>query len=164
MKPTPLKPAWRTYFAGLAAYVATKSDDNSRQCGAVIIGPGKEVRSTGFNGLPAGVEHAAGRYERPAKYAYTEHAERNAIYLAARHGASTDGCAMFVNQHPCADCARAIIQAGIRALYCPWPNMTHPRWGESFKAAKEMMIEAGVELNYMNASYFRLTADMGQEV
>jgi dCMP deaminase len=106
------------YFLNLAKAVSTGSKDRSTQVGAVIIGPNKEIRSTGFNGFPIGVNDLAGeRHLRPAKYKFTEHAERNAIFLAARHGTPLDGCSLYCTLPPCADCARAIIQAGIKKVY-----------------------------------------------
>jgi dCMP deaminase len=106
------------YFLNLAKAVSTGSKDQSTQVGAVIIGPNKEIRSTGFNGFPIGVNDLAGeRHLRPTKYKFTEHAERNAIFLAARHGTPLDGCSLYCTLPPCADCARAIIQAGIKKVY-----------------------------------------------
>ena len=64
----------------------------------MIVGPDRVIRSTGFNGLVRGVDDdVALRRERPAKYSWTEHAERNAIYNAARLGISILGCASYIN-------------------------------------------------------------------
>jgi dCMP deaminase len=101
----------------------------------------------GYNGFPRGCDDSvASRYERPDKYLYTEHAERNAIYHAARHGVTLKGCSMYVTLFPCADCARGIIQAGIKKLYSPTPDVDHERWGIHFKTSLVMLEEANVEV------------------
>ena len=74
---------WDQYFFDIVNVVKEKSKDRSTKVGAIIVGPDQGVRSTGFNGFPRGVnDNVDARHERPAKYLYTEHAERNAIYNA----------------------------------------------------------------------------------
>lgn len=108
---------WDDFFLGLAGYVSQKSKDQSTKVGAVIVGPDHEVLSLGWNGFPRGVDdNVQERHERPAKYEWTEHAERNAIYNAARHGIALRGATIYVTHAPCAACARAIVQSGIRAV------------------------------------------------
>lgn len=108
---------WNKYFLNLAANVALKSKDESSKIGVVIVGPGHEIRSTGYNGFPRGMnDDDPAKQARPMKYKYFEHAERNAIYNAARFGAPVEGCTMYCLWPPCSDCARAIIQAGIVKL------------------------------------------------
>jgi dCMP deaminase len=136
---------WDKKFMGLAEHFSTWSKDQSRKVGAVIVGPSHEVLPTGYNGFPRGLnDNLQSRHDRPAKYLYTEHAERNAIYNCARNGVSTHGCSMYVNWAPCADCARAIIQSGIMEVISPEPDWNHPRWGENFRVAREMLHECGV--------------------
>lgn len=143
-----MTPSWQTYFTIMADLAASRSKDPSRKVGAIIVGPHLEVRATGYNGIPRNVADLPERMQRPAKYLWTEHAERNAIYNAALTGVSTQGCTLFVQYHPCADCARAIIQSGIAGVYCPPPDM-QPRWSDSMTAASLMLAEAGVEVNYI---------------
>src|SRR5260370_34651295 len=101
----------------LAREIARWSKDRSGGVGCVIVGPDNEVRSTGFNGFPRGVnDEVESRHERPAKYKWTEHAERNAIYNAARVGIPIEGCRIYLPWFPCMECARAIIQTGIVEL------------------------------------------------
>ncbi len=114
--------SWDTYFINMAMHVATKSKDRSTVVGAIIVGPDHEIRSTGYNGFPRGVDDDIdSRHERPEKYSWTEHAERNAIYNAARVGIATKGCTMYINWEPspCDDCSRAIVQSGITTVIGP---------------------------------------------
>lgn len=139
---------WNEYFLRVANLVAQKSKDRHKKIGAVIVGEGHEIRSTGFNGFPRGVDDDVdARHERPAKYAWTEHAERNAIYNAARNGTHTNGTTLYLScWYPCADCARAVIQAGIARIVCSrsWKNKLNSRWTESCNIGMEMLHEAGV--------------------
>ena len=90
------------------------------------------------------------RHERPLKYKWTEHAERNAIYSVARNGGpALKGCKIYVPWFPCVDCSRAIIQAGISTLYAYEPDFNDPRWGEDFRISAEMLTEAGVLILYV---------------
>lgn len=146
-----MRQTWDDYFMDLSGKVASRSKDRSNQVGAVAVGPDKEVRSTGYNGFPRGVkDDVEERHQRPAKYLWAEHAERNAVYNAARMGTSLKGCTLYVKSvpeplPPCADCARAIIQAGIVKLVCE-KAVIPERWLEQCLAAFDMLKEAGVEV------------------
>ncbi len=140
---------WNIYFIDMANLVSAKSKDRSTHVGALIVGPDRELRSTGYNGFCRGVDDDINsRHERPEKYMWTEHAERNAIYNAARAQIGTKGCTMYLNWEPkpCADCARAIIQAGI--IKVTGPNKPFPGkgdlWKQSCKIGYQMMLEAGL--------------------
>lgn len=134
----------------LASHVSTWSKDRSTKCGCVIVGPDKEIRSTGYNGMPRGVDdNRDERHIRPTKYLWFEHAERNAIYNAARMGTPLEGCTLYVRWFPCADCARAAIQAGIKRIVCDTIDMNDPknaRWAESMSVVPRMLAEGNVEL------------------
>ena len=112
------KVSWDSTFLALAKVYAARSKDPTSQIGAVIIGPNKEQRAGGYNGMPRGVDDSKPeRYVRPAKYDWFEHAERNAIFNAARIGTAIDGCTLYVSgMTPCMNCARAIIQSGIKEV------------------------------------------------
>lgn len=139
-------------FMRLALEVAQQSNDRSRKVGCVIVGPDNEIRSTGFNSFPQGiVDSVEHRHERPAKYLWTEHAERNAIYNAAKQGVSTNGCKMYLPWFPCVDCSRAIIQAGIKELIAVEPDVGDHRWGSDFAVSLEMLREAGVVLRFVDS-------------
>ena len=139
---------WHDYFISLAEQVALKSKDSTK-VGAVIVGPTHhEIRSVGFNGFPRGVDETiASRWERPTKYLYVEHAERNAILNAARIGIPVHGCHLYLNWEPtpCTDCAKAVIQAGITTLIGPRrPFPKNRDW--SFEVSQTMLTEAGISL------------------
>lgn len=142
---------WDSYFLDIAEVVRQKSKDNSSKIGAVIVGLDNQVVSTGFNGFPRGIEEDdPARWERPIKYQYVAHAERNAIYCAARTGVALRGCTLYLvgmgpPTYPCVECAKAIIQSGITRVvgkgYKPVPES----WVEDLKFAGALLLEAGIE-------------------
>jgi len=109
---------WDQYFLDIANVVKTKSKDIHTQIGVVIVNEDHTIISTGYNSFPRGInDNVPERQERPEKYFWFEHAERNAIYNAARTGVSTLGCTMYMTcGESCTDCARAIINAGITTV------------------------------------------------
>lgn len=111
---------WTEYFRQIAHTIKRKSKDKYTQIGAVIVGTHNEIRSTGYNSFPRGIEDFHDeRQERPEKYFWFSHAETNAIVNAARIGVSTNNCVMYMTcDIPCVDCTRAIINAGIKIIYC----------------------------------------------
>lgn len=143
---------WDSRWMDVAKQAASWSKDRSTKVGAVIVGADNIQLSLGYNGFVRGVaDSAEWKHERPAKYFHTEHAERNAIYNAARHGVVLKNATMFVTMFPCADCMRGIIQCGIRYLVAPRPDMTLEQWAPSWEAAWHMMAEAGVRLRHPRA-------------
>jgi len=142
---------WDKKFIELSNLVATWSKDTNTKVGAVIVDKDNIIMSMGYNGFPRGCDDTiASRFERPDKYLFTEHAERNAIYQAGRHGVSLIGSTIYVTMFPCADCTRAIIQCGISKIIAPEPDVTHERWGTNFVASLEMCDEAKVEVIYID--------------
>ncbi|MFG1370744.1 deaminase [Xanthobacter oligotrophicus] len=133
--------AWDIYLMGFARHAATKSKDPT-QVGAALVGPEGEVRLTAYNGPPRGVEDRPERFVRPAKYLYASHAEANLVAFAAREGIRTAGCAVFVTHHPCAACARSLIQAGVRHIFFGPGTTSMPE--TEFAAAAEMFAEARI--------------------
>jgi dCMP deaminase len=135
--------------------MAGMSRDDKTQVGCVLIGPDKEVLSTGFNGFPRGIrDDVPERYERPAKYMWFEHAERNAIYNAARRGAPLKGTTLIINAPPCTDCARGIIQAGVEEIIYPKDHAFVSRldWQENITTATNMLVEAGVVVSVWDSA------------
>ena len=136
---------WVHRFTKLAHEVSTWSVD-STGVGAIIVGEEKNIISTGFNGAPRGVEETEIRKNQHYKKYFIEHAERNAIFLAK---SSLKGAILFTTHFPCADCARAIIQEGIREVYyCQ--KMEKEHWKESMMASEIMLTEAKVKLHKVN--------------
>lgn len=141
---------WRSRFLGLCDHIAQWSEDRDFKVGAAIVGSGNEIRATGYNGLPRGVQATDdSRLDRPSgeKFFWVEHAERNAIYNAARAGISVSGCTIYVNRFPCADCARAIIQSGISCVQCPPRPENDGKLDHSFDVSETLLREAGISLS-----------------
>jgi dCMP deaminase len=137
---------WDERFMSLAKQVGLWSKDRSTKVGAVIINKNRDIIATGYNGFPRGCDDDLDeRHERPEKYFWAEHAERNAIFAAAKLGHPLDGATVYVtvaDGNPlfsCADCARAMIQSGIREIVADLPDFTNPTWGEDFKRSLTML-------------------------
>jgi len=146
-------PTWDVLFMRMAYMASTKSKDTKTKIGAVIVGPNNEPISFGFNGLPRKVNDLVPmRFERPKKYLYTEHAERNALYSLPRIGAHIPtGSKIFTNGVPCADCGRGIIQTGISEVIVHEPfellfHHLYNNWNDSCEATIEIFEESGVKL------------------
>jgi len=139
---------WDKKWKEILDQVKTWSKDKSTQVSAVIIDEESNTPITfGYNGFPRGCnDDVESRHRRPQKYLWTEHSERNAIYNAAREGKSLKGKTLYVSMFPCADCARAIIQSGLKKVVTPEPNLSLENWGESFEVSLEMMKEVGIEI------------------
>ncbi len=136
---------WDKRFLALASHIAGWSKDPSTQVGCVVVGPDREIRSTGFNGFPRGIEDSIARLEnRELKYPLICHAEENAIMHAARIGISLKGCTAYVTWPPCSRCARSLIQAGVDEVVYPSESEIPGRWGDDFEIAASMMNEAGL--------------------
>ena len=143
---------WTEYFLNIAEQVKLKSKDQSTQIGAVIVGEDKEVLSTGYNSFPRGLDDSLQeRQERPEKYFWMEHAERNAIYNAARIGVSLKNSTIYLTSGlPCMDCARGIVNSGIKIVYCKQVCTTKnkDKWEESQQKSLELLGECGVDVIY----------------
>lgn len=129
------------------------SKDPSTKVGALFLIPDTyQVLSIGYNGMPRNInEKKEERWERPIKYKYVEHAERNAIYNAAYAGTSLKGSVAVVTLFPCADCSRALIQSGIKAVVTEEPRWAEmERWKADWEISMELFNEAGIEIIYVN--------------
>jgi len=143
---------WISYFRNIAHQVKLKSKDVNTKIGAVVVGQDNEIVSTGYNSFPRGINDSfILRQERPEKYYWFEHAERNALYNAARIGVSTKNCKMFLTCGiPCADCARGIINSGITEIYCEdtLSGATGKKWEDHAERSIMMFNEAKVKIYY----------------
>ena len=138
---------WDQYFMTMAYLVAMKSKDESTHCGSVIVDQENHMVSTGYNSFVRGInDNIPKRQERPEKYMWFEHGERNAIYSAANRGNKLKGCKIYVTGVPCADCARAIIQVGIKEVIIESREEFGKEWDDSHKVTIQMFKEAGVDL------------------
>ena len=138
---------WNERFLNLATHISNWSKDPSTKVGCVVVGPDREIRSTGFNGLPRGIEDNDERLNnREIKYPMICHAEENAIMHAARIGISLKDCAAYVTWPPCTRCARSLIQAGIITVIYPKDTEIPDRWVSDFELSINMLKEAGIEL------------------
>lgn len=141
---------WHYRFMEVAKLVATWSKDPSTKTGAIVVGPDREIRATGYNGLVRGVDdNKPERMERPTKYDFFEHSERNAIYNACLTGTSLKGCVLYATHPPCTDCTRAIIQSGIRMVVTreleARPDIKDRTWRDKLDFSHQMLTEAGIE-------------------
>ena len=110
---------WEEYFMGIAMLAARRSKDPSTQVGACIVSPDNIIISTGYNGMPKGCSDDIFPWDRSGdqdqtKYPYVVHAELNAILNA--NGRDLRGSRIFVALFPCNECAKAIIQSGIKEV------------------------------------------------
>lgn len=142
--------SWDEFFIGLVFFISMKSKDRSTKVGAVIVkNSDNTIVSLGYNGFPRGVDDETdARHERPTKYFFAEHAERNAIYNTSEN---LENCRIYVNLLPCADCARGIIQKGIKEIIVHkgfTEAVNSGTYDESHKASMEMFKEAGVKVRW----------------
>lgn len=131
--------------------LASHSKDPSTQNGAILVDLDSEtpgVIGRGINRFPNGVQDTPERWQRPLKYQVIEHAERNAIYDAARAGYKTAGTTLVCAWAACADCARAIIQTGVKTLvrHKQASDRSPGDWLKSIEIADVMLHEAGVNI------------------
>ena len=143
---------WTEYFLEIAEVIKLKSKDQSTQIGAVVVGEGRNVLSTGYNSFPRGLDDSLQeRQERPEKYFWMEHAERNAIYNAALEGVSLKNSTIYLTSGlPCMDCARGIVNSGIKVVWCKsvCTPKNKEKWEESQKKSLQLLNECGVEVCY----------------
>ena len=127
------------------------STDPSTQNGAILVNQQGEIVALGTNHFPRGVEESPERWAHPKKYSYVEHAERGVLFDALRQGIKTLGLTMYCPWFACDNCARAIIEAGIkRVIGHQTPNdWTPDRWKASIAEALTMLKEGGVETRWV---------------
>ena len=136
---------WDGRFLSLATHISSWSKDPSTKVGCVVVGPDREIRSTGFNGFPRGIADTDERLsDRDLKYPLICHAEENAIMHAARIGLALKDCTAYVTWPPCTRCARSLIQAGISEVVIPSGLEIPVRWKEDFERSMALFRESGV--------------------
>lgn len=137
---------WSERFMELAEHVAEWSKDPSTKVGCVIVDQQNRVVSLGFNGFPRGIKDLPARYQnKETKYLFVAHAERNALDNAPL---SVEGCTLYSPLLPCNECAKSIIQKGIKKVvsYKPTEDRPHLNW----EITKQMFLEAEIQLYLIN--------------
>ena len=137
---------WTRRYLDIAKEVSTWSKDPSKQIGAVAVGDKGQILSQGYNGFPRGVKDTDDRYNnREEKYKYVVHGEMNCIYNACNSGVSLNGATLYVTGLPvCSECAKGIIQVGIKKVVMEYPKDIPPIWEQSVQLTKQMFLEANV--------------------
>ena len=139
--------SWDEYFMGIAMLSGMRSKDPNTQVGACIVDPEHKILSMGYNGFPLGCSDdefpwvREGENPLKTKYVYTVHSELNAI-LNFR-GGSLEGAKLYVSLFPCNECAKAIIQSGIKRIVYESDKYAD---SETTIASKKMLQAAGIEL------------------
>lgn len=136
--------SWDEYFMGVSLLASKRSKDPNTQVGACIVDNNNIILSTGYNGFPYGCsddEYSWDRTGKDTKYNYVVHAELNAI-LNAR-SKDLRGTKLYVDLFPCNECAKAIIQSGIKEIVYMYDKYADT---ESTKASKRMLKSAGIKL------------------
>ena len=138
--------SWNQYFMALALLSAQRSKDPNTKVGACIVTPENKIVGIGYNGMPIGLDDRIMPWERSAesqldtKYPYVCHAELNAILNSIK---DISGCTLYVTLYPCNECAKAIIQSGIKKLV--YHTNKYPD-ADSTKAAELMLRLAHIEV------------------
>lgn len=138
---------WHDNFLKMAEHIAGWSKDPSTKIGAVAVGDQRQILATGYNGFPRDIKDYRDRLEnRDIKYKLMVHGEMNCIYNATLNGVSLNGADLYVHGLPvCSECAKGIIQVGIRRVFTRYPENISNKWSESSKFTIEMFAESGVE-------------------
>ena len=146
---------WDEYFMGVAMLAARRSKDPSTQVGACIVSQDNIIISTGYNGMPKGCSDDEFPWDREGaetKYPYVVHAELNAILNS--NGRDLRGSRIYVALFPCNECAKAIIQSGIREVIYLSDKYAHT---PTTIASKRMMDAAGVRYTQLKPSMDTIT-------
>ena len=152
--------SWDEYFMGIAMLAARRSKDPNTQVGACIVSQDNIIISTGYNGMPKGCSDDEFPWERTGaenetKYPYVVHAELNAILNA--NGRDLRDSRIYVALFPCNECAKAIIQSGIREIV--YLSDKYKDTMGNF-ASKKMLNAAGVKYTRLNSKVGSITLDL----
>ncbi|MFH1236230.1 MAG: dCMP deaminase family protein [Parcubacteria group bacterium] len=144
--------SWDECFMRMAHVIAERSKDPSTQGGAVIVNLSKIIVGIGYNGFPRGLNDDEFPWERQGdfldtKYAYVVHAEENAIYNA---NARTDDCIIYTTLFPCNECAKTLIQNGIKQVVYE-SDKYHDE--DIWKASRRMLDAAGIAYRHYSSEW-----------
>ena len=135
-----------------AVAAAAASPNRIRKVGAVLVTADRGTEIAACNAFPPGIRTLPERVVGDNRFIWLEHAERAAIFEAARRGVATDGGMLVSTYFPCTDCARAIVQTGVKTLATPRPELDDPVWGESFRTSATILAEGAVEVVFLAES------------
>ena len=149
-------PSWDVLFMRMVYQYASKSKDPSSKIGAIVVRDRRPILF-GYNGFPEGVKDYSQRLtDRSTKLYFTEHAERNAVDMAAAMGTSSAGATLYTPIMPCSGCAKAVIQAKISHIVLHRPAdeyfkvcNTSPVWAKEHEFTKIMFDECGMKIEYI---------------
>ena len=155
--------SWDEYFMGVAMLAARRSKDPSTQVGACIVSRDNIIISTGYNGMPKGCSDdefpwARTGEENETKYPYVVHAELNAVLNA--NGRDLRGSKLYVALFPCNECAKAIIQSGIREIVYLSDKYKNTMGN---LASKKMLDAAGVKYTRLESHVQSIILDLTPE-
>ena len=156
--------SWDEYFMGIAMLAACRSKDPNTQVGACIVSQDNIIISTGYNGMPKGCSDDVFPWDRSAqiendtKYPYVVHAELNAILNA--NGRDLRGSRIYVALFPCNECAKAIIQSGVKEVV--YLSDKYAGTPENY-ASKRMLDAAGVKYTKLKPEHNAITLDLVAE-
>ena len=150
--------SWDDYFMGVAMLSAMRSKDPSTQVGACIVNPDNKIVGVGYNGFPIGIPDDALPWGREGsiletKYVYVVHAEKNAILNST---SDLKDCKIFVGLFPCNECAKMIIQSGIKEVIYISDKYADL---DIFKASRKMFDLAGISLRQYTPAIPKLIID-----
>ncbi len=153
--------SWDEYFMGIAILSAYRSKDPSTKVGACIVNENNRIVGVGYNGFPAGCDDADLPWDREGdfldtKYPYVCHAELNAILNS---GTSLQGCRLYVALFPCHECAKAIIQSGIKEVIFLEDKYADT---DSVIASKRMLKMAGVAITQLKMNRESITISFNE--
>jgi dCMP deaminase len=153
--------SWDEYFMAVAKLAGMRSKDPNSQVGSCIVSQDNKILSIGYNGFPTGCSDDEFPWQREnedplkTKYVYVTHSELNAI-LNYR-GGSLEGTKIYVSLFPCNECAKAIIQAGIRTVIYDSDKYN----GSASNTASKMMFRAaGVEIIHYESTHRTITIEV----
>ena len=155
--------SWDEYFMGIALLSAQRSKDPSTQVGACIVNDDKKIVGVGYNGFPMGCNDDELPWEREGafletKYPYVCHAELNAILNSISR--DLKGCSIYVALFPCNECAKAIIQSGIKEIVYLSDKYKHT---DIVIASKRMLNQAGIVMRKLDIPLKNITIDFKDE-
>ena len=155
--------SWDEYFMGIAVLSSQRSKDPNTQVGACIVNTDKKIVGVGYNGLPTGLDDDQAPWEREGqwldtKYPYVCHAELNAILNSIT--ANLKECTLYVGLFPCNECAKAIIQSGIREVVYLSDKYAEM---DNTKASKWMFDHAQVKYRKLQSNHAHILLDLAGE-